>query len=420
MSAGRERFEGLVRQSSGQVLASLIAHLGDFDLAEEALADAWLLAAENWPRSGFPDNPEAWLFTVAKRRAIDRIRRERQRDDRQVSAQVLLDLRTDDAATELDAELEARDRSGIGDERLRLIFTCCHPALALDAQIALTLKAVGGLTTDELARAFLVPSATIAQRVVRAKRKIRAAGIPYRIPLGHELPDRLRSVMRVVYLVFNEGYAATAGDDLIRLKLADEAIRLGTLLVELMPDEPEVAGLTALMLLHHARRDARVDEAGDLVLLEHQDRSRWHRDEIDRATALLDRAVRRRRRGSYQIQAAIAAVHDAAPTFADTDWIEILALYHALTALDPSPVVALNRCVAVSFVDGPSAALAALDDLDLPNHHLLWASRADFLRNLGRADEAVTAYRTALDLAVLPSEQRFLAKRLDELGAGPS
>ena len=415
MTPERDRFERLVRDSSGQVLAALIGHLGDFDLAEESLGDAWLLAAERWPRSGFPERPEAWLYTVARRRAVDRIRRERLRGDRQSAAQE----RLLDRSTESDDEIDQRWRSGISDDRLRLLFTCCHPALAPEAQIALTLRTVGGLTTDELARAFLVPPATMGQRIVRAKKKIRLAGIPYRVPLGDELPDRIGSVLRVIYLVFNEGYLASSGDDPIRVALAGEAIRLGTLLTELMPDEPEAAGLTALMMLHHARRDARVDAGGDLVLLEDQDRSRWHRDEIDAGVALLDRAVKSRRPGPYQLQAAISAVHDDAPTFDATNWGEILALYDALIEIEASPVVSLNRAVAVSFVDGPGAALDIVAAIEVPGSHLVPAVRADLLRRLERHDDALDAYREALGLATNPAERRFLLNRISQVADLP-
>ena len=408
MTAERDRFDRLVRDASGQVLAALIANLGDFDLAEEALAEAWLLAAERWPTSGFPDRPEAWLFTVARRKAIDRLRRERTRSDRQRAAHQSMSMRADDA----ERDAEERWRSGVDDDRLRLIFTCCHPALAPEAQVALTLRAVGGLTTDEIARAFLVPEATMGQRIVRAKRKIRLAAIPYRVPDGHELPDRLGAVLRVLYLVFNEAYLATSGDDPIRGELADEAIRISRILVELMPDEPEAAGLLALMILHHARRDERVDAAGDLVLLEDQDRAGWYLDEISEGTVLLERALRRRQPGPYQLQAAIAAVHDSAITFDDTDWVQIEALYGSLASIAPSAVVSMNRAVAVSFVDGPAAGLALLDTIELPGSHLLPAARADLLRRLGRQSEAAIGYRVALGMATNPAEQRYLRQRL--------
>ena len=413
-TSDREHFEHLVRRASGQVLATLIRYCGDIDTAEEALADALLLAAENWPIDGFPDSPEAWLLTVARRRAIDRIRRERQRDDRSRAAMAL--ATPDDT---VDRELaEERWRSGIDDDRLRLIFTCCHPALALDAQIALTLRTVGGLTTTEIASGFLVPEATMAQRIVRAKRKIRLAGIPYRVPDGHELTDRLPGVLRVLYLVLNEGYLSTDSDEATRRELAERAIELGRLLVALMPDEPEARGLLALMILQHARRDARFDADGELITTEHQDRSLWHHDEIAEGEALVESALRRRTPGPYQLQAAIAALNATATSFDATDWRQIAALYGELGRFEPTPVVELNRAVAIAFAFGFDQGLALVDGLVrrgvLADYHLLHATRGDLLLRLGRGAEARESFLTALDLTANPAEQRLLRRRIDE------
>jgi RNA polymerase sigma-70 factor (ECF subfamily) len=412
----RARFEHLVRAVSGQVLATLIGQLRDFDDAEDALAEAWLLAAERWPVDGFPGEPAAWLLTVARRKAIDRIRREAGRGDRQAAAQRLAELRADES----DEDAAARWASGVADDRLRLLFTCCHPALSIEARVALTLRTVGGLSTAEVARAFLVEESTMAQRLVRAKRKIRLARIPYRVPAGHELPDRLRGVTAVVYLIFNEGYLAASGDGPIRHELADEAIRLGRCLAELMPDEPEVLGLLSLMLLHHARRDARVDEAGDLVIAERQDRRRWHRDEIGEGTALLEAALARRSPGRYQLQAAIAALHTSSPSFDATDFAQIAALYGELLRFEPSPVVELNRAIAIGFAGDWQRALDLVDRLDasgrLRGHHQVPSARGELLARLGRDDEAAAAFGAALALVSAPAERRHLERRRAEVG----
>jgi RNA polymerase sigma-70 factor (ECF subfamily) len=390
--------------------------LGDFDLAEEAVQEAFAEALRTWPTRGVPDNPGAWITTTARNRAIDRIRRDR-----------ALRQRTE-TLTQL-AALEAlggdeTDVSGIPDDRLRLIFTCCHPALAMDARVALTLKTLGGLTTAEIARAFLTAETTMAQRIVRAKRKIRSAGIPYRVPPSELLAERLPGVLAVLYLVFNEGYAATSGQ-LVRSDLCDEAIRLTRIVCRLMSGQPEPAGLLALMLLHHSRRDARADAGGDLVLLEDQDRSRWDHDMIDEGLRLVDRTLAIHEPGTYQVQAAIAALHARAPRPEDTDWPQIAALYALLARMNPSPVIELNRAVAVAMADGPARGLPLVDALarELEGYHLFHSTRADLLRRLDRRDESAAAYRRALVLATNPSQRAFLGRRLAEVdppsGGGP-
>ncbi len=398
------------RDEWGRVVATLIRLTGNWDLAEECAQDAFEQALQRWPRDGIPHRPGAWLTTTARNRAIDRLRREA------VGAAKLREVAMSSVPDELTS-----DDSGVSDDRLRLIFTCCHPALAMEAQVALTLRTLAGLTTAEIARAFLVSERTMSKRLVRAKGKIRHAGIPYRVPPAHLLPERTSAVLAVLYLLFNEGYAASAGAGLVRKDLSGEAIRLARTLVQLMPDEPEAEGLLALMLLHDARRGARVDAGGQLVTLEHQDRARWDRDEIDEGLGVLDKALRRARSGAYQVQAAIAACHATAARASDTDWAEIAALYGRLAVVLPSPVVELNRAVAVGMSEGPAAGLALVDALQasgkLAGYYLLPATRADLLRRLGRFAEAADAYREALDLAATDTERSYLAGRLAEAAA---
>jgi RNA polymerase sigma-70 factor (ECF subfamily) len=395
---------------SRRVLATLIRLLGDFDAAEEALHDAFRAALEQWPTEGLPANPRAWLVSTGRFKAIDALRR-RKRFDPLDTEGSQVDLAVEDPNAWADPEV-------VEDDRLRLIFTCCHPALSAEAQLALTLREVCGLTTEEIARAFLTPAPTLAQRIVRAKAKIRDARIPYQVPTAAELPERLDAVLRVIYLVFTEGYAASSGASVTRHDLSEEAIRLGRLLVALLP-EPEAIGLLALMVVHEARRAARATADGELVLLEDQDRSLWNRAQIGEGTALLAQALGSRRFGPYTLQAAIAAAHATAPTFAETDWSEIVGLYDVLLRVEPSPVVELNRAVAIAVRDGPAAGLELVDAIlgrgQLKEYRLAHAARADLLRRLGRSEEARTAYEKALTLTKQEPERRFLERRLAEL-----
>ncbi|MBA2352439.1 MAG: RNA polymerase sigma factor [Burkholderiales bacterium] len=410
VTALRGRVDAIYRSESRRVFATLIRLLGDFDLAEEGLHDAFRAALEQWPRDGVPANPRAWLVSAGRFKAIDGIRRRARFDA------------LEDVAEKVDAIIDDSpawdDDESVEDDRLRLVFTCCHPALQPDAQVALTLREVCGLTTEEIARAFLTAAPTLAQRIVRAKSKIRDARIPYQVPAHDELPDRLDSVLRVVYLVFNEGYSASSGESLTRHDLSGEAIRLGRLLVELLP-EPEALGLLALMLLQESRRIARSTPTGELVLLADQDRLLWDRDQIAEGSALLERALSSRRFGPYTVQAAIAAVHAETPDTAATDWAQIVGLYDVLLRADPSPVIELNRAAAVAMRDGPLAGLALIDAIvargDLRDYHLAHSARAELCRRLGMTAEARAAYQRALDLAQQEPERRFLERRLHEL-----
>ena len=398
------------REEWARVVAGLARRFGDLDLAEDAAAEAYVAAVERWPREGVPPNPGAWLTTTAIRKAIDRLRRESRRNDKHQAAQML----SDDTPPEPTGPVQ--------DDRLRLMFTCCHPALAMEARVALTLRLLGGLTVAEIARAFLVPETTMAQRITRAKAKLKAARVPYRVPSATDIRERLAGVLAVIYLIFNEGYLATAGDDPVRADLSDEAIRLGRLLRSLLPDEGEVTGLLALMLLADARRTARVSHAGELVTLDEQDRGAWNRTLVNEGHALVRERIAAVAAGAeppgrYQLLAAINAVHTDAPSARDTDWSQIVALYDRLIGLDPSPIVRLNRAIAVAELDGPDVALAEIDRLSetLDGYHAYHAARADLLRRVGRSDESRTAYDRAIQLAGNPAERAYLARRRDQL-----
>ena len=409
LAAAQAAVADAFRSDWGRVVGYLIRVTGNWDLAEECAQDAFERALERWPRDGIPSSPAAWLKTTARNRALDRLRRATVGDTK---LKELMMLQPSDDATD-------GNESVIEDDRLRLMFNCCHPALPIEAQVALTLRSLAGLTTPEIARAFLVPHDTMAKRLTRAKRKITDARIPYRVPAAHRLGERLRAVLAVIYALFNEGYGASAGDELIRKDLCAEAIRLGRLLTELMPDEPEALGLLSLMLLQDSRRAARIETTGELVTLEDQNRSLWDQAAIAEACTVLDRAVRLRRPGPYQLQAAIAAGHALARSAAETDWHEIAVLYDRLSEIVPTPVVLLNRAVAIAMADGPASGLTLVEELDqtgaLADYYLLPATRADLLRRLSRYEEAATAYRRALELAPTDAERRFLYRRLSEL-----
>jgi len=394
-----EGIAAVFRAEHGRAVAVLARVFGDLDIAEDAVQEAFAAAVEKWPAAGLPPSPAGWIITTARNRAIDRLRREASRDDKQAQAALL------------HAQDEPVEEGVVRDDRLRLIFTCCHPALALNVRVALTLRLLGGLTTTEIARAFLVPEATMAQRIVRAKAKIRTAGIPYRVPYEADLPERVRGVLAVVYLIFNEGYAASSGSELIRSELCLEAIRLGRLLVALMPDEPEAVGLLALMLLQESRRPARVGADGSLIPLPEQDRSLWDRSLVEEGQDLVRRCLRRGAPGPYQLQAAINAVHSDAPDASATAWDQIVQLYDQLLLFTPTPIVALNRAVAVAELSGPAAALALVDDLDLANYYLFHAIRADLLTRLNRPDEARAAYDAAIPLTTNAAERNHLTHR---------
>jgi RNA polymerase sigma-70 factor (ECF subfamily) len=416
VKAIREAVDAAFREEWGRVVATLIRVTGDWDLAEECAQDAFAMALQRWPADGVPRRPGAWLTTAARNRAIDVLRR------RTVGAAKLREVAALSPPESGSAFEPETDHSGVPDDRLRLMFTCCHPALSLEARVALTLRTLAGLTTAEIARAFLSSEATMAKRLVRAKQKIQTAGIPYRVPPAHLLPERVPGVLGVLYLLFNEGYSATAGADLIRQALSAEAIRLGRVLDRLMPSEPEAGGLLALMLMHDARRAARLDAEGEIVTLEDQDRSRWDAAEVSEGVAVLEGVLRRGRPGPYQVQAAIAACHVTAASAADTDWAQIARLYGQLAQFLPTPVVELNRAVAVGMAEGPEAGLALVAELEatgqLTGYHLLPATKADMYRRLGRADDAAACYREAIGLASTDAEQRYLSRRLAETGSG--